>query len=80
MPALEDVAASPAEGLVCAGHSGGERGEEGTLAASCGRSWDGFGDQLLLGAASSRRRESLEERRGKQHSDVGPETKSREKE
>lgn len=80
MPALENVAASPAEGLVCVEPSRGERGEEGTLAAPCGRSREGFGDQVLLRAASSRRRESLEERRGKQHSDVGPETKSREKE
>lgn len=48
MPALKDVAELLAEGLGCAGHSGGEQGEEGPLAAQCGWSREGFLDEGRL--------------------------------
>lgn len=42
MLALMDVAELLTEGMVCAGHSRGEQGEEGALAAPCGCSREGF--------------------------------------
>lgn len=44
MPALKDGAELLAEGW--AGHSGGEQGEAGTLAAQCGWSREGFLDKV----------------------------------